>query len=61
MSERKQPFWKTVALEDMTAQQWESLCDGCGLCCLNKLEDEENCEGYVPTAFPKGGAGGEPR
>ena len=34
-----QSFWKTTALEDMTQQQWESLCDGCGRCCLNKLED----------------------
>lgn len=34
-----EPFWKTTALEDMTPAQWESLCDGCGRCCLNKLED----------------------
>lgn len=34
-------FWKTTALEDMTQQQWESLCDGCGKCCLNKLECED--------------------
>ena len=34
----KPPFWKTTALEEMRAEQWESLCDGCGRCCLNKLE-----------------------
>lgn len=33
------PFWRRVALEDMTAAQWESLCDGCARCCLNRLED----------------------
>lgn len=34
------PFWKTVPLERMSAVQWESLCDGCGKCCLIKLIDD---------------------
>jgi uncharacterized protein len=38
------PFWKTVSLAEMTPAQWESLCDGCGRCCLNKLMYEDTGE-----------------
>ena len=37
----EKPFWKTTALADMTSAQWESLCDGCGKCCVLKLEDAD--------------------
>lgn len=37
-------FWEDLPLDQLDRAQWEALCDGCGKCCVHKLEDDETGE-----------------
>jgi len=43
----RKEFWKSVSLDDMDDAEWEALCDGCGRCCMQKLEDGESGEVFA--------------
>ncbi|WP_440995483.1 YcgN family cysteine cluster protein [Arhodomonas sp. SL1] len=44
------PFWERKRLEELSTEEWEALCDGCGKCCVHKLEDPDGEYAFTRAA-----------
>jgi uncharacterized cysteine cluster protein YcgN (CxxCxxCC family) len=47
----EKPYWERKALAEMTREEWEGLCDGCGRCCIVTLEDEDEPDVLQETSM----------
>ena len=50
---KKIPFWKAKKMTELSQEEWESLCDGCGKCCCIRLEDEDTADIYITDVVCK--------
>jgi uncharacterized cysteine cluster protein YcgN (CxxCxxCC family) len=53
MSDSELPFWQAKTLTQMNSDEWEQLCDGCGLCCLVRIQDDDTDEIYDTNVICK--------
>lgn len=49
ITRQKIPYWESKKIHELSQEEWEGLCDGCGKCCLQKLQDEDTDQVYFTS------------